>query len=193
MKQILFLLLVSALAIPTKSNAQGMTESETIYQFEMTSLQGEPVSLEMYKGKVVLLVNVASKCGLTPQYADLQETYSKYKDQGLVILGFPANNFAWQEPGSDEEIEQFCTKNYGVDFPMFSKISVKGKDQHPLYQFLTQKEKNGVLDAKMKWNFQKFLVGKDGKLISVIDPRTKVTEEEIVVQIEGLLKEDAAE
>ena len=191
MKQIAILLLITCMVIPTFSSAQNMSDPETIYQFEMTSLQGESVSLEEYKGKVVLLVNVASKCGLTPQYEDLQATYTKYKDEGLVILGFPANNFAWQEPGSDQEIEQFCTKNYGVDFPMFSKISVKGKDQHPLYQFLTQKEKNGVLDAKMKWNFQKFLVGKDGKLISVIDPRTKVTEEEVVTEIEGLLNADA--
>ena len=191
MKQIVFLLLITSLIIPTFSSAQSMSDSETIYQFEMTSLQGESVSLEEYKGKVVLVVNVASKCGLTPQYEDLQATYAKYKDEGLVILGFPANNFAWQEPGSDQEIEQFCTKNYGVEFPMFSKISVKGKDQHPLYQFLTQKEKNGVLDAKMKWNFQKFLVGKDGKLISVIDPRTKVTDEDVVVEIEDLLNADA--
>ena len=190
MKQIVFLLLMTSMVIPSFSSAQSMGDSETIYQFEMTSLQGESVSLEEYKGKVVLVVNVASKCGLTPQYEDLQATYAKYKDEGLVVLGFPANNFAWQEPGSDQEIEQFCTKNYGVDFPMFSKISVKGKDQHPLYQFLTQKEKNGVLDAKMKWNFQKFLVGKDGKLISVIDPRTKVTEEEVVTEIEGLLNAD---
>ena len=104
-----------------------------------------------------------------------------------MILGFPANNFAGQEPGSNEEIEQFCRINYGVDFPMFSKISVKGDDQHPLYQFLTQKEKNGVFDAEMQWNFQKFLVGKDGKLVEVISPVTKVTDEEIVSKIESLL------
>lgn len=164
-----------------------MSADQTIYQFEMDNLQGEPVALESYKDKVVLIVNVASKCGLTPQYADLQETYTKYKDQGLVILGFPANNFAGQEPGTNDEIQQFCQLNYGVDFPMFSKVSVKGEDQHPFYQYLTQKDKNGVLDAEMQWNFQKFLVGKDGKVIQMIPPMTKVTDEEIVKKIEDLL------
>lgn len=164
-----------------------MSTDQTIYQFEMDNLKGESVALDSYKDKVVLIVNVASKCGLTPQYADLQETYAKYKDQGLVILGFPANNFAGQEPGSNDEIQQFCQLNYGVDFPMFSKISVKGEDQHPFYQYLTQKARNGVLDAEMQWNFQKFLVGKDGKLIQMIPPMTKVTDEEIVKTIEDLL------
>lgn len=164
-----------------------MSNDKTIYQFEMDNLQGEPVSLESYKDKVVIIVNVASQCGLTPQYVDLQETYTKYKDQGLVILGFPANNFGAQEPGTNDEIGQFCRLNYGVDFPMFSKISVKGEDQHPFYQFLTQKEKNGVLDAEMAWNFQKFLVGKDGQLIQVISPTARVTDEEVVKAIESLL------
>ncbi len=186
MKYAIVCLLAIFTTIPFISKAQDMSEA-TIYQFEMNSLQGQPVSLESYKGKVVLIVNVASKCGLTPQYVELQETYTKYKDQGLVILGFPANNFAGQEPGTNEEIEQFCRLNYGVDFPMFSKISVKGDDQHPLYQFLTQKDQNGVLDAEMQWNFQKFLVDKDGKLVEVIAPMTKVTEEGVVQKIETLL------
>lgn len=164
-----------------------MNTDNSIYQFEMTSLNGEPTPLSKYKGKVVLIVNVASKCGLTPQYVDLQETYDRYKDRGLVILGFPANNFGAQEPGTDAEIENFCRVNYGVSFDMFSKISVKGEDQHPLYQFLTQKEKNGVLDAEMQWNFQKFLVGKDGQVLQVIAPMTLVSAAEVTEQIEALL------
>ncbi len=180
-------ILALLISFPILTKSQNMSNDQTIYQFEMDNLQGEPVSLETYKDKVVLVVNVASKCGLTPQYKDLQETYAKYKDKGLVILGFPANNFAGQEPGTNSEIEQFCQLNYGVDFPMFSKISVKGSDQHPFYQFLTQKAKNGVLDAEMAWNFQKFLIGKDGKVKEVIPPTTKVTSNEIVESIEGLL------
>ncbi len=159
----------------------------TIYQFTMQSIEGEDVSLEQYKGKVVLIVNVASKCGLTPQYKDLQALYDQKADKGLVILGFPANNFAGQEPGSDDEIATFCEKNYGVTFPMFSKISVKGDDMHPLYQFLTQKEMNGVSDSKVKWNFQKYLVSKDGKLVEVISPTTSVLEESVQSKIDALL------
>ena len=128
--------------------------SLSVHQFTMSDINGQDVNLSQYKGKVVLIVNVASKCGLTPQYRDLQKLYAEKKNQGLVILGFPANNFAGQEPGTDDEIESFCQKNYGVSFPMFSKISVKGDDIHPLYQFLTDKEKNGVMDSKVKWNFQ---------------------------------------
>lgn len=164
-----------------------MNTDNTIYQFEMASLSGEATPLDTYKHKVVLIVNVASKCGLTPQYEDLQATYDKYKDQGLVILGFPANNFMGQEPGTNEEIEDFCRVNYGVTFPMFSKISVKGEDQDPLYQFLTQKALNGAIDAEVQWNFQKFLVDKSGKLVEVIAPSTKVTDPAVVQQIESLL------
>lgn len=184
MKQ--FILWISAfLMFSITVNAQQM--NNTIYNFTMNTISGEPLSLETYKGKVIMVVNVASKCGLTPQYTDLEATYQKYKDQGLVILGFPANNFMGQEPGSNEEIQSFCSVNYGVSFPMFEKISVKGKDQHPLYDWLTEKDKNGVLDANMKWNFQKFLVDKEGHLVSVVDPTTKVTETEVVEQIESLL------
>lgn len=182
----LFLTLLAFLS-PAILNAQSMDKNQSIHQFEMESLQGVNTPLSNYKDKVVLIVNVASKCGLTPQYVDLQETYDKYKDQGLVILGFPANNFGAQEPGSDQEIENFCRVNYGVTFPMFSKISVKGDDQHPLYQFLTQKEKNGILDAEMQWNFQKFLVGKDGRVLEVISPTTKVDDPELLGRIEALL------
>ena len=182
---IFVVLFVSSFLLLT--HAQNTDMSRSIHQFEMKSLQGKMIPLETYKDKVVLVVNVASKCGLTPQYKDLQEVYDKYKDQGLVILGFPANNFMRQEPGTDEEIQSFCSINYGVTFPMFSKISVKGKDIHPLYDFLTDEEKNGVYDGKIKWNFQKFLVGKDGQVIRSIPPTTSVKDEDILSEIEGLL------
>ncbi|MEX2597780.1 MAG: glutathione peroxidase [Salibacteraceae bacterium] len=159
----------------------------TIYQFTMTDIEGESISLEAYKGKVVLIVNVASKCGLTPQYEDLQTLYEQKKDEGLVILGFPANNFGGQEPGTEEEINSFCQKNYGVSFPMFSKISVKGDDMHPLYQFLTQKSMNGVTDSNVKWNFQKYLIGRDGKVKEVISPRNSVLDEGVTDKINALL------
>lgn len=163
------------------------TMNQTIYQFEMTDIDGNQVSLSDYKDKVVVIVNVASQCGLTPQYADLQELYASFKDKGLVILGFPANNFGAQEPGSDAEIKTFCTTNFEVSFPMFSKISVKGEDMHPLYQFLTQKSQNGILDTEVKWNFQKFIVNKQGALVQEVHPTTKVDDPEIVKMLEGLL------
>jgi glutathione peroxidase len=161
--------------------------SNSVHQFTMTSINGESISLEQYKGKVVLIVNTASKCGLTPQYKDLEALYEAKKDEGLVILGFPANNFMGQEPGTDDEIAAFCEKNYGVSFPMFSKISVKGKDMHPLYQFLTQKAKNGVEDSEVSWNFQKYLLDQNGVLQAVISPRTSVSDADVMSQINGLL------
>lgn len=161
--------------------------SMTIHQFTMTDIDGEDVSLSDFKGKVMLIVNVASKCGLTPQYEDLQKLYDEKKDEGLVILGFPANNFMSQEPGTDDEIQSFCQKNYGVTFPMFSKISVKGDDIHPLYQFLTEKEKNGVMDSSVKWNFQKYLLNKNGELVEVIPPSTSVLKSDVQDQIDELL------
>lgn len=166
-------------------NAQNM--DKTIYQFTLNDISGKPVSLEAYKGKVVLIVNVASECGLTPQYESLQALYDKYESKGLVILGFPANNFGAQEPGSDAQIQSFCKLNYGVTFPMFSKISVKGEDQDPLYQFLCSKEKNGVTDADVRWNFQKFLIGKNGQLLEVIAPTTTVEDANVLQSIEAAL------
>lgn len=162
--------------------------STSVHQFTMTDINGEDQSLSAYEGKVILIVNVASKCGLTPQYEDLQKLYDEKKDDGLVILGFPANNFASQEPGTDDEIKTFCTKNYGVTFPMFSKISVKGDDMHPLYQFLTEKDKNGVMDSKVKWNFQKYLLGKDGHLVEMIPPSKSVLSEDVRKSIDKLLE-----
>ncbi len=156
---------------------------KTIYGFTMDDIDGKPVSLSDFKGKVVLIVNVASKCGLTPQYEELQALYDQYNNKGLVILAFPANNFLGQEPGTDQEIKAFCSKNYGVTFPVFSKISVKGKDMAPLYTFLTSKEENGVMDSSVKWNFQKYLIDREGRLVTFFDPRTNVTEEKVKAAI----------
>lgn len=132
-----------------------------------------------------MIVNTASKCGLTPQYEQLQAIYDKYKDQNFTIIGFPANNFLKQEPGTDAEIATFCEKNYGVTFPMMSKISVKGKDMHEVYKFLTQKSKNGLEDSKVSWNFQKYLLDENGELVSIISPRTLPTDTSITDWIEN--------
>lgn len=166
-------------------NPDNFDDSQTIYQFQVEDIYGETFDLSTLKGKKVMIVNTASKCGLTPQYEQLQELYTTYKDKNFIIIGFPANNFLGQEPGSDEEIAEFCQKNYGVEFPMMSKISVKGKDQHAVYQFLTQKELNGVEDSKVSWNFQKYLIGTSGKLEKVISPKTKPLDDEVVNWIKG--------
>ena len=160
---------------------------KSIYDFKMKNIDGKEVSLSEYKGKVVLIINVASQCGNTPQYKDIEALYEKYKDKGLVVLGFPANNFMGQEPGSDEKIKAFCTKEYSVTFPMFSKISVKGSDMHPLYKYLTEKAENGVIDAPVKWNFQKFLIDREGHVITSIGNRTSVTDADVVKTIETAL------
>jgi len=163
--------------------------TKTVYDFNVKDIDGKDVSLSKYKGKVLLFVNVASLCGNTPQYKDIQSLYEKYNGKGLVVLGFPANNFMGQEPGSDKEIKQFCTKEYAVTFPMFSKISVKGKDIAPLYSYLTQKSENGLIDAKVGWNFQKFLVDKNGTVITSIAPGTSVNDEAAMKAIEKALAE----
>jgi glutathione peroxidase len=164
-------------------------KEQSIYEFKMKTLSGENKSLGDYKGNVILIVNVASKCGLTPQYKELEATYKKYKSKGLVILGFPANDFLFQEPGTDGEIAKFCQLNYGVSFDMFSKICVKGPEMHPLYQFLTQKKYNKLEDADVKWNFQKFLIDKKGTIRKVIAPKTHVTDTDVIQSIENLLNE----
>lgn len=171
----------------TASASTGST-AKSVYEFKMKDIEGKEVSLSKYKGKVVMLVNVASKCGLTPQYEALQGLYTKYKDQGFVVLGFPANNFMGQEPGTEAEIKEFCSVKYNVTFPLFSKISVKGDDQHPLYQYLTSKETNPDFGGEIKWNFNKFLVGKDGKIIARFEPKVKPDSEEVVQAIEKALK-----
>ena len=145
-----------------------------IYDIKVKDIIGNNVSMSRYKGKTLLIVNVASKCGYTNQYKDLQALYDEYQDEGFVILGFPANNFMNQEPGTNEQINRFCTSKFGITFPMFSKISVKGKNIHPLYQYLTEKEANGFVQSPVKWNFQKFLVGKNGKVIKSFKPGERV-------------------
>lgn len=164
--------------------AQNNADNQTIYQFTVEDINGKPFALADLKGKKVMIVNTASKCGLTPQYKELEALYQQYKDRDFIIIGFPANNFLGQEPGSNEQIASFCSINYGVTFPMMSKISVKGKNMYPLYQFLTQKSKNGVEDSKVKWNFQKYLIGRDGKLEKVIDPKTLPSSDEVKQWIE---------
>jgi glutathione peroxidase len=151
--------------------------------FNIKTIDGEPLNFEKFKGKKLLLVNVASKCGLTPQYKELQELYDKYNGK-LEIVGFPCNQFLNQEPGTAEEIKTFCTKNYGVTFTITEKIDVKGKNQHPIYQWLTDKEKNGVESSKVKWNFQKYLIDENGNYIAHFDPTVKPMSEEILKYLE---------
>ncbi|HCA58595.1 MAG TPA: glutathione peroxidase [Blastocatellia bacterium] len=158
-----------------------------MYEFTMKDIDGSDVSLEKYKGNVVMLVNVASRCGLTPQYEGLQAIYDKYKDRGFTVLGFPANNFMGQEPGTEAEIKEFCSLNYNVGFPMFSKISVKGTDQHPLYRFLTHPETNPGFDGDITWNFEKFLADREGKIIARFSPRTVPTDAEVIEKLEAAL------
>lgn len=160
----------------------------SVYDFKMKNITGSEVKLETYKGKVVMIVNTASKCGLTPQYEGLQAIYTKYKDQGFEILGFPANNFMGQEPGTDTEIKEFCTLKYNVSFPMFSKISVKGTDQHPLYTYLTNEKSNPGFSGDISWNFEKFLIGKDGKTLARFSPKTKPDDPKVTEAIENALK-----
>lgn len=158
----------------------GSENAKTIYDFTVKDISGMDYKLSSLKGKKVMIVNTASKCGLTPQYKELQALYDKFKDSGFIIIGFPANDFQAQEPGSNKEIYQFCQKNYGVTFPMMSKISVVGDDMNELYQFLTKKSQNGLQDSEVQWNFQKYLIGKDGKLEKVIAPKVTPMSPEIV-------------
>ncbi len=156
--------------------------ANSVYEFTLNDIDGKPVKLDQYKGKVLVIVNVASKCGLTPQYEGIEAFYRAHKDKGVVVLGFPANNFMGQEPGSEADIKTFCKAKYDVSFPMFSKISVKGEDQHPLYQYLTT-----VTGEQVKWNFQKFIIGKDGKVVKSISPRTTVDSEEFKTALNAVL------
>jgi glutathione peroxidase len=157
----------------------------SIHSFIVDDINGKAFDFASLKGKKILVVNTASKCGLTPQYEELERLYNEYKDQNFVIVGFPANNFMGQEPGSNENIAAFCQKNYGVSFPMMSKISVKGKDMNPVYQFLTQKAKNGLEDNQVQWNFQKYLLDEEGFLVKVISPQTSPMDASIVDWIKG--------
>ena len=169
-------------AIVVESELQ---DAEEIFQFQVTDLYGDDFDFSKLKGKKIMVVNTASECGLTPQYEGLQKLYDTYKDKNFVIVGFPANNFGGQEPGSDLQIAAFCKENYGVSFPMMSKISVKGSDMHEVYQFLTEKEKNGLQDSEVAWNFQKYLLNEQGQLEKVVSPKTLPTDAEIVNWIEA--------
>ncbi|WP_426092289.1 glutathione peroxidase [Flavobacterium sp. DSR3-2] len=190
MKNILLLASCALLLFSCKNQAQPqksgtnmstpLVAKETIYQFKVEDLSGNSFDFASLKGKKIMIVNTASKCGLTPQYKDLEAVYKEYKDKGLVIVGFPANNFASQEPGTNEEIATFCQMNYGVTFPMMDKVSVKGDDMAAIYQFLTQKAKNGLQDSSVEWNFQKYLINEKGELEKVISPKTLVTDPEVL-------------
>jgi len=171
-----YISLLLLLLVMLKAEAQ----KKSFHDFTATTIDGKEYRLSSLKGKKLLVVNTASRCGLTPQYKDLQSLYEAYKDKGLVVIGFPANNFLSQEPGSNSEIQKFCTDKYNVTFPMMSKISVKGDDIHPIYQWLTSKSENGVMDAPVTWNFQKFMIDENGKLVGMVPPRDSPKSEKIL-------------
>ena len=160
----------------------GFSQSKSFYDFKVKTLEGNEFDFSSLRGKKVMIVNTASKCGFTPQYRELEELYKKYSDV-LVVIGFPANNFLHQEPGTSKEIREFCTENYGVTFPMMEKISVKGKDMDPLYKWLTSRAENGVMDSEVKWNFQKYLIDENGKLADVVYSKEKPDSERILTWI----------
>jgi glutathione peroxidase len=168
--------------------ASSLFAASSIYTFTLPSIDGKPMPLADFKGKVVLMVNVASQCGYTPQYTALEALYEKYKDQGFVIVGFPANNFGAQEPGTNEEIKTFCSRKYSVTFPLYSKVSVKGDDQTALYKYLT-KDANPAVAGKIKWNFTKFLVDRSGNVVQRFEPAVTPDSKEVVSSVEKLLKQ----
>lgn len=172
--------LITLLSIMTLTLNSQTSVDNSIHQFKVADIYGNIFDFSQLKGKKVMIVNTASKCGLTYQYEALQKLYSQYKDLNFVIVGFPSNDFLWQEPGSNDEIIDFCEQNYGVTFPMMSKITVKGTKKHPIYQFLTEKSKNNYRDSRVTWNFQKYLVNKQGRVEKIISPRTRPDSEEIV-------------
>ena len=171
--------------VETSTESIVKMKKQSIHQFKVEDITGEEFDFAKLKGKKIMVVNTASKCGLTPQYKDLQGLYEKYKDKGLMIVGFPANNFMFQEPGDNEKIKTFCDSKFGITFPMMSKISVKGKDMHPVYQFLTKAEENGVMDSKVGWNFQKYLIDEDGFVVKFVSPKVKPMDEQIISWLEG--------
>ena len=179
MKKILLLVVVCINAITLSA------QQSSFHDFTVKSIDGKDFPLSSLKGKKVLVVNVASKCGLTPQYEQLQALYEKYGPEKFVVIGFPANNFMGQEPGSNEEIQEFCKLNYGVTFPIMEKISVKGKDIHPVYKWLTQKQENGKENAEVTWNFQKFMIDEDGNWVGYAEPRTTPDDPSIIDWIES--------
>jgi glutathione peroxidase len=190
MRNLFFVACTAVLLFSCQNQAQNKKEEknkteiamtkQNIYQFKVEDLSGNTFDFASLRGKKIMIVNTASKCGLTPQYKDLEAIYKEYQDKGFVIVGFPANNFASQEPGTKEEIASFCQMNYGVTFPMMDKVSVKGGDICAVYQFLTQKAKNGLQDSDVEWNFQKYLVNENGELEKVIAPQTLPTDPSVV-------------
>lgn len=195
MKKLLVLLLITSSVfcqntkkLAVNANLKNQTKvmkKETIYHFKMTDLYGKEFKFSKLKGKKIMIVNTASKCGYTPQYKDLEQLYKTYKDKNFVIVGFPANNFGQQEPGSNTEIAEFCQQNYGVSFPMMEKTSVKGDDMNPIYQFLTKQSKNGYKDSEVAWNFQKYLIDENGYLVNVYPSKVLPTDAAITAWIEN--------
>jgi glutathione peroxidase len=177
MKLVAIIIAIAALACTRQ-------EPQNIYTFTVKDINGKDFALSSLKGKKVMIVNTASECGLTPQYEQLQAIYDRYRDRNFVIVGFPANNFGAQEPGTNEEIATFCKANYGVTFPMMEKISVKGGDIHPLYKFLTTRSMNGLEDSEVQWNFQKYLIDENGRLVRVVSPRTLPDDKSVTSWIE---------
>jgi glutathione peroxidase len=176
-----FMLLCALLLVQVVS-AQA---ADTLYDIPLKDIDGQPASLKAYQGKVLLIVNVASKCGYTPQYAGLEATYQKNKDKGLIVLGFPCNQFGGQEPGTDEEIKQFCSSKYQVSFPLFDKIEVNGQNRHPLYSLLAGKD--SPFPGDIRWNFTKFLIGRDGKILNRFDSKVKPDSAELIQAVEAAL------
>ena len=182
-KAVVFVCVLSAF-INTMAAQNKIEMNQTIFQFTVADINGDSFDFCSLEGKKIMIVNTASDCGLTPQYKSLQSLYEKYQNSNFVIVGFPANNFLAQEPGTNEQISAFCKANYGVSFPMMGKISVIGKNMHPLFKFLTSSSENGVMDIKVTWNFQKFLINSEGILEKVIPPRTQPNDPEVIQWIE---------
>lgn len=196
LKVIVLLMIVAAVGLAGAAYKYGFVFNPTptaappqrdLYEFTVKDIDGKDVKLDAYKGKVVMIVNVASKCGYTSQYEGMESVYKKYKDQGLVVLGFPANNFMGQEPGTEKEIKEFCSTKYGVTFPMFSKISVTGVDQHPLYTYLTSKESNPAFGGDIAWNFNKFLLDRSGKIVARFGSKDKPEGDAVTAAVEKYL------
>lgn len=182
-------LMLAAVCLMSNSTPVAELKNKSILDFKMKDIDGKDVKLKKYKGNVLLVVNTASQCGYTPQYEGLQKIYGKYQPKGFYVLGFPANNFKGQEPGSNEDIKEFCTTKYKVTFPMFAKISVKGEDQDPLYQFLTSKETNPNFAGDIKWNFNKFLIDRKGNVVARFDSKDAPDGEAVTAAIEKYLAE----
>lgn len=166
----------------TLFSLSAVSQTSGFYSFKVKTLEGDDFDFSTLKGKKVMIVNTASQCGNTPQYSDLEKIYTEYGDH-FVIIGFPANNFGSQEPGNAKEIREFCTQNYGITFPLMQKISVKGEDMAPVYKWLTSKKENGVMDSQVTWNFQKYLIDEKGNLVSVMDPKERVTSDKVIAWI----------